>query len=145
MVRGVYEEQVEVDNGPLLKRRRAVSLAAVLALGMSAGAAISDRAGAAKQHKKRKEGKKGKTKEATGGSGSEVVHVAKKYKGSRYVSGGASPKGFDCSGFTWYVYQKAAGMDITRGVVEQWQLGRSVGRGEWQAGDLVCCENAFKR
>jgi hypothetical protein len=59
-------------------------------------------------------------------NGREVVRVAKRYRGSRYKSGGASPKGFDCSGFTWYVYKKAAGMDITRGVEEQWKRGRSV-------------------
>jgi cell wall-associated NlpC family hydrolase len=74
-----------------------------------------------------------------------VVHVAQKYKGAKYVWGGSSPKGFDCSGFTWYVYKKAAGMDITHGVEERWQLGHSVGRGEWQPGDIVFFENTFER
>src|SRR4051794_2021548 len=67
-------------------------------------------------------------------SGREVVRVAKKYKGARYKSRGASPKGFDCSGFTWYVYEKATGKDITHGVEEQWKHRRSVGRGKWQRG-----------
>lgn len=71
--------------------------------------------------------------------------MAQKYKGAKYTWGGASPKGFDCSGFTWYVYQKATGMDITRGVEEQWKFGRSVGRGEWQPGDIVFFENTFER
>ena len=75
----------------------------------------------------------------------EVVRVAKKYKGARYKSGGASPKGFDCSGFTWYVYKKATAEDITRGVEEQWKRGRSVGRGKWRPGDLVFFENTFER
>ena len=73
------------------------------------------------------------------------MRVAQKYEGAKYTWGGASPKGFDCSGFTWYVYQKATGMDITRGVEEQWQFGQSIGHGEWQAGDIVFFENTFKR
>jgi cell wall-associated NlpC family hydrolase len=78
-------------------------------------------------------------------NGRAVVRVAKKYKGARYKWGGASPKGFDCSGFTWYVYKKVTGKDITRGVEEQWKHGRSVGRGKWRPGDLVFFENTFKR
>ena len=69
--------------------------------------------------------------------------MAQKYKGAKYASGGASPDGFDCSGFTWYVYKEAAGMDITRGVKEQWKQGRSVSRGKLQPGDLVFFENTF--
>jgi cell wall-associated NlpC family hydrolase len=78
-------------------------------------------------------------------NGREVVRVAKKYKGARYKWGGASPKGFDCSGFTWYVYRKATGKDITRGVEQQWRQGNSVGRGKWRPGDLVFFENTFER
>jgi len=78
------------------------------------------------------------------GSGRDVVRLAQKYKGAKYKWGGASPKGFDCSGFTWYVYKKAAGKDISRGVEEQWRHGRSVGRGKWRPGDLVFFENTFE-
>lgn len=39
-------------------------------------------------------------------SGSAIVDTAKQYLGTRYVYGGASPSGFDCSGFTMYVYQQ---------------------------------------
>ncbi|MBW3632087.1 MAG: C40 family peptidase [Chloroflexi bacterium] len=144
MVHGLREEQLlQRGKGRLLDRRQAVC-AAVFVIGMSVGARISDSAEAAKK-KKRKHGKKGKSKEAASASGNEVVRVAQKYKGSRYVWGGASPKGFDCSGFTWYVYQKATGMDITRGVDEQWQFGHSVRQGEWQAGDIVFFKNTFER
>ena len=77
-------------------------------------------------------------------SGREVVRVAKKYEGARYTLGGNSPKGFDCSGFTWYVYKKATGKEVTRGVKEQWKQGRSVGRDKWRPGDLVFFEDTIE-
>jgi peptidoglycan DL-endopeptidase CwlO len=145
MVQGGRDLQgLQEDNGRLLVRRRAI-VAALFAVGMSVGARVSDSANAARKPRKRKDKKEGRTKGATSASGNEVVRVAQKYKGSRYVWGGASPKGFDCSGFTWYVYQQATGMDITRGVDEQWRLGRSVRKGEWQAGDIVFFKNTFER
>lgn len=135
-----------IDEDRVVDRRRASALVMLAALGLTASAAFPHDAESAKNKtKKRKEEKKGKTKQDTGGSGREVVQVAQKYKGSKYKWGGASPKGFDCSGFTWYVYQKATGMDITRGVDEQWEFGRSVGRGDWQPGDIVFFENTFER
>ena len=78
-------------------------------------------------------------------SGPQVVRVAKKYKGATYKWGGASPRGFDCSGFIWYVCKKATGKSITRGVNEQSKHGRSVSRGKWRLGDLVFFENTIER
>lgn len=135
-----------IDEDRVVDRRRATALVMLAALGLTASAAFPHDAESAKNKtKKRKEDKTGKTKQDAGESGREVVQVAQKYKGAKYKWGGASPKGFDCSGFTWYVYQKATGMDITRGVDEQWEFGRSVGRGEWQPGDIVFFENTFER
>jgi cell wall-associated NlpC family hydrolase len=78
-------------------------------------------------------------------NGRDIVDLAKKYKGARYKLGGESPRGFDCSGFTWYIYDKAAGMEIGRTVKEQWKHGRKVDRGEWKRGDIVFFENTFDR
>src|SRR5688500_3681993 len=108
-------------------RRDTIALAILVALGLTSSDAGRRLANAAKKGNKKKEG--------ASSSGREVDRVAEQYKGAKYTLGGASPKGFDCSGFTWYVYQTATGMDITRGVEEQWQLGRAVGHGEWQPGD----------
>ena len=45
------------------------------------------------------------TATVSSGAGSDVVEYAKQFLGYRYVSGGSSPStGFDCSGFTSYVY-----------------------------------------
>ena len=39
-------------------------------------------------------------------SNSDIAATAKQYLGTGYVYGGASPRGFDCSGFTMYVYSQ---------------------------------------
>ncbi|MFN8592921.1 MAG: C40 family peptidase [Thermomicrobiales bacterium] len=79
------------------------------------------------------------------GNGKDVVKIAMKHKGDKYKWGGASPKGFDCSGFTWYCYKQATGMDIGRTVKSQWKQGKSVGKNDWQAGDIVFFKNTFEK
>ena len=69
-------------------------------------------------------------------SGSNVVQVAGSYYGSRYVSGGSSPSGFDCSGFTQYVYGKC-GKKISRTSYTQANEGTAVSKSELQPGDLL--------
>lgn len=71
--------------------------------------------------------------------GTQVVSTAKKYLGTRYVYGGSSPSGFDCSGFTMYVY-KQYGYSLPHTATGQWQT--SVGKKVYssstlQSGDLV--------
>jgi cell wall-associated NlpC family hydrolase len=149
MVRDVrVEGWAHIDRDRVVERRQAIALVLQAAFGLTVSASFSQDAESAKKRRKRKKSEKtkeGRSKHNSSGSGSEVVQVAQKYKGAKYKWGGASPKGFDCSGFTWYVYQKATGMDITRGVEEQWKFGRSVGRGQWQPGDIVFFENTFER
>lgn len=66
----------------------------------------------------------------------KIVQTAMKYKGCPYRSGGSSPKGFDCSGFTSFVYNKA-GIRLPRTSKDQYKSGDDVDFDEMQKGDLV--------
>jgi cell wall-associated NlpC family hydrolase len=140
-----------------LGRRQAVALMSAVAIGLLGGAPAPDNVQAAKlrskdptragrqKNKKKKKEKNGKTGQKTSGAGNEIVQEAQKHKGSDYVMGGASPKGFDCSGFVWFVYQKVTGMDLGRTVEAQWDQGSSVSRGQLSPGDVVFFKNTFGR
>ena len=65
-----------------------------------------------------------------------VVGVAMRYLGVPYVWGGASPGGFDCSGFVMYVYGQM-GVSLPHYTGAQWNVGVPVARGDLQPGDLV--------
>lgn len=69
-------------------------------------------------------------------SGSSAVSIAYQYLGVPYVYGGASPSGFDCSGFTMYVYNQL-GISLPHGATPQLKYGTYVSRSELQPGDLV--------
>jgi cell wall-associated NlpC family hydrolase len=66
----------------------------------------------------------------------EVVSIALRYLGVPYRWGGASPSGFDCSGFTMYVYGKI-GISLPHYVSWQYRYGRAVSRSQLRPGDLV--------
>ena len=70
------------------------------------------------------------------GNGSSVVTTANQYIGSKYVYGGTTPSGFDCSGFTSYVY-KQYGVNLNRTAAGQYSNGVAVSKSELQPGDLV--------
>lgn len=70
------------------------------------------------------------------GNGSSVVATANQYIGSRYIYGGTAPSGFDCSGFTSYVYKKY-GVSLSRTAAGQYSNGVAVSKGKLQPGDLV--------
>ena len=77
-----------------------------------------------------------------GGSeaGNRVVAYAKKFLGTPYVYGGSTPSGFDCSGFTSYVYRQL-GYNINRTAQDQLLNGVAVSRSELKPGDIIM----FKR
>ena len=80
---------------------------------------------------------------ASAATGNEIVNYAKSLLGTRYVYGGTTPTGFDCSGYTSYVFKKA-GITLPRTSVSQYGVGTSVSKSNLQAGDLVFYNNLGK-
>ena len=79
----------------------------------------------------------GTTSVPTSSNGSSIVATAKKYLGYKYVYGGSSPStGFDCSGFTSYIF-KQYGISLNRTAAGQYSNGVAVSRANLQPGDLV--------
>jgi cell wall-associated NlpC family hydrolase len=65
------------------------------------------------------------------------VRFARRYLGVRYTYGGVSPRtGFDCSGFTRFVYAHF-GVTLPHLAAAQFALGRGVSRERLRPGDLV--------
>nr|WP_284711040.1 C40 family peptidase [Brevibacterium sp. XM4083] len=71
-----------------------------------------------------------------GSKAQQVLAIAKQYVGTPYVSGGTSPSGWDCSGYTSYVYGKV-GVNLPRTSGAQGSAGKTVSKSEAQPGDLI--------
>jgi peptidoglycan DL-endopeptidase CwlO len=65
-----------------------------------------------------------------------VVEIALRYLGTPYRWAGASPAGFDCSGFVMYVYGKI-GVGLPHNGAQLWGVGRFVPRNRLEPGDVV--------
>ena len=63
-----------------------------------------------------------------------VVGIAMRYLGVPYVWGGASPRGFDCSGLVHYAF---AQLGVSLRTYAIWPMGTAVSRSQLQSGDLV--------
>lgn len=66
----------------------------------------------------------------------DMITFAKKHLGTRYVRGGKGPKGFDCSGFTSYVFNQF-GYTLNPSSGGQYGQGEKISRDEVQPGDLL--------
>lgn len=69
-------------------------------------------------------------------TGAQILAEARKYLGTPYVYGGASPSGFDCSGFVYYVL-KQLGYSPYRTPADQYRMGTYVAKSDLQPGDIV--------
>ncbi|CVK17831.1 hypothetical protein SPSPH_015490 [Sporomusa sphaeroides DSM 2875] len=65
-----------------------------------------------------------------------IIQTSLRYQGVPYVFGGTSPGGFDCSGFTRFVFAQS-GISLPRMADEQFAVGRPVSYSRLQPGDLV--------
>ncbi|MEO6117327.1 MAG: C40 family peptidase [Pseudolysinimonas sp.] len=67
---------------------------------------------------------------------SQVVAVAEQYQGVPYAYGGATPAGFDCSGFTQFVYAQF-GIGLPHSSSRQGSGGTAIAASAALPGDLV--------
>lgn len=75
--------------------------------------------------------------------GEAVVATARKYLGTPYKYGGTNPKGFDCSGYVWFVFNEH-GRKLPRTADKQYEAGTSVPAKNLKPGDLVFFTTAEK-
>lgn len=66
----------------------------------------------------------------------KLLVTAAKYKGVPYKFGGTTPKGFDCSGYTSFVFREHK-ISLKRTADEQYKQGREISKRELRKGDLV--------
>jgi cell wall-associated NlpC family hydrolase len=79
---------------------------------------------------------------SVGGGGGTIVANAMKYVGYRYVFGGTSPAGFDCSGFVYYIHNHS-GAPVGRGMWQQYNGGGHIPMSALQPGDTVFFANTY--
>ncbi|WP_342542035.1 C40 family peptidase [Paenisporosarcina sp. FSL H8-0542] len=73
---------------------------------------------------------------SSGVDSSKLVSAANNVMGTKYLRGGTTANGFDCSGFIGYVYNQV-GVDLPRTSAGMYSTGSSVAKKNLQAGDLV--------
>lgn len=73
-----------------------------------------------------------------------VVQAAYAFRGTRYVMGGTSRSGFDCSGFVRYILGATGGVALPRTATEQYYHGAPIPNNQLQPGDLVFFKNTYK-
>jgi LysM repeat protein len=74
-----------------------------------------------------------------------VIRIAKRYLGRRYVWGAEGPNSFDCSGFTQYVMRKSKGVRLPRVSRKQAYYGKYVSRRNLKPGDLIFFDTSRSR
>lgn len=127
---------------PLTDRTSAALLAcaATILISASAGQARSS-AHSHAAHQERLANLQAQNKALASGN---VVQAASAFRGTRYVMGGTSRSGFDCSGFVRYILGAASGVALPRTATEQFYHGTPIPNDQLQPGDLVFFKNTYK-
>ncbi len=79
----------------------------------------------------------------SGDRGQKIAETGLRYVGAPYVYGGATPAGWDCSGFVLYVYKEAAGIGLPRSAAQQYKVGTAIPADQVRAGDIVFFADTF--
>ena len=103
-----------------------------LARAAAAAKAAAQKIAAAKQSAK----KAGKTYRLSAKEREALLRYARYFKGGRYVWGGTTPEGFDCSGYVQYLYKKHH-INLPRTAWAQSKVGTPVAKNALQKGDLL--------
>lgn len=69
-------------------------------------------------------------------NGAKVLKIAARYKGVKYRTGGSTPRGFDCSGYTWFVF-KQVGIELPRVAQDQLKWATRISAKDARPGDLA--------
>ena len=72
-------------------------------------------------------------------------HSVSQYFGTRYRLGGQTPRGFDCSGFVRFMYDKVFNIHLPRSSKEMSAIGNKVSKNDLQPGDLVFFQTRGQR
>lgn len=88
-------------------------------------------------YKKTTEEIKGETLIAPNSSINKIINIANTKIGKPYKWGSIGPNSFDCSGFTSYIYQNGAGINLPRTSVAQSKVGSKISINQLKCGDLV--------
>jgi cell wall-associated NlpC family hydrolase len=76
--------------------------------------------------------------------GADVADLAAHYVGSPYRWGGASPAGFDCTGFVMWIYSQF-GVSLPHTEAGQLGAGQQVDSSSLQPGDVLVFANTYRR
>ncbi len=142
---------------PLLHRARCLALAGVTSLAVALPAAplaspavaapapvqsaeAASLTGALPAASSRKKKKASRSARSFAARSSRVLRKGRSLQGVPYRHGGSTPRGFDCSGFTSYVY-RSVGVRLPRRASQQAHRAHRVSAGNARAGDLVFFRN----
>jgi len=138
----VHSEQIEHDPNEFLKQKATeYSLQAIydelnraqyLARKAEAARLRAERIAKAQAEAK----KAGETYQISEVDKQKLLEDAKYFKGGKYVWGGTTPKGFDCSGYVQYLYKKH-NINLPRTAWQQSKKGEKIEKHELQKGDLL--------